>query len=97
MSRIIKIIAEDGRFFEDEYQDNMSDSQVIEQVLSKACLPIAKIYNERYELIWQKRLTVKLSNGTYELADMTNAFRYMELAIQKLGKFEDEEEERFDK
>ena len=90
--RIVKIIAEDGRFFESGFPQGTPNKEIVKDLLGKCCIPLKEIYDENYNLIWRKRYTVKLSNGKYELADMTNAFKYMELAIQKLGKMEDEEE-----
>ena len=90
--RIVKIIAEDGRFFESAYEKGTPNKEIVKDLLEKCCIKLKEIYDENYNLMWRKRYTVKLSNGKYELADMTNAYKYMDLAIQKLGKFEDDEE-----
>ena len=90
--RIIKIIAEDGCFYEDGFPQGTSNKEIVENILGKCCKPIKEIYDESYNLMWRKRYTVKLSNGKYVLADMTSAYKDIELAIQKLGKMEDEEE-----
>lgn len=90
-TRIVKIIADDGCFYEDEYASNLTNKEIVDKVLESACKPIKEIYNEHFELMWRKRYTVKLANGKYAFFDM-NSYKYLDAAIQKLGEMEDEEE-----
>lgn len=90
--RIVKVIAEDGCFYEEAYPSNTPNKEIVKDLLGKCCKPLKEIYDEHYNLMWRKRYTVKLANGTYALEDMTNAYEYIDQAIQKLGQFEDEEE-----
>lgn len=90
--RIVKIIADDGCFYEEEYDIKLSNKEIVEKVLESSCKPLQEIYDEHFNLMWRKRYTVKLLSGQYVLNDMSNAYKDLDLAIQKLGQLEDEEE-----
>lgn len=92
MTQIFNIIAEDGCFYQDEFSLNLSHKQVVEKILNSACKPIREILDNNYNPIYRRRYTVKLSNGTYAMCNMENPYKYLELAIQRLGELEDEKE-----
>ena len=44
MTRIIHIVAKDGRYFVDEYDEAMTDEEVVQDLLEKCCIPLKGIY-----------------------------------------------------
>lgn len=92
MTRIFNIIAEDGCFYQEEFPLNVSNKQAVEKILNVACKPIREILDDNYTPIYRRRYTVKLSDGTYAMCNMENPYKYLELAIQRLGELEDEKE-----
>lgn len=95
--KLVKIITSDGCFYEDEFYDNMTNREIIEKVLESACKEISEIYDEHLELMWRKRYTFRKKDGTYDMDFTGDTIKQIELAIQKLGKLEDLEEERLSK
>ena len=91
-TRLINIIAKDGCYYQDELESGLTNKEIVERVNDTACKEIKEIYDEHWNLIWRERLTQKLANGKYVLANKKEIVAGIELAIQKLGKFEDEEE-----